>query len=271
MRQFHRIKQLNVLKDNLNSARAVCPYFSPDKPFHNFRASRSGDRRILWSPQTSFDGFCSSRNVKGFVGLLSLLIYFFLTNPFEVIGTLSKVSRWCQRNGSSLPPLKPRWIFTKNEEGKNPIWLLIPLLVYLHSRSRPWENGVHFSPSFFFSFWLKWPGGILLFSSLPVYARARMIVILLPLRDLRPPGRSRRWTTSRRWRTLGWRRCRSGTGKCACSDDLWRRQCRCERPDTGPRGRRNNLENVRIKSPNELVEIGVKTKTFSPSPSDFIT
>ena len=29
----------------------------PDEPFHNFRASRSGDRRILFSSGTPCDGF----------------------------------------------------------------------------------------------------------------------------------------------------------------------------------------------------------------------
>ena len=41
----------------------------PDEPFHNFIASRSGDRRILCSSRTSHDGFWSSKNVKRFVGL----------------------------------------------------------------------------------------------------------------------------------------------------------------------------------------------------------
>ena len=38
-------------------------------PFHNFRASRSGDRRILCCLRTSWDGFWSSGVVKGSVGL----------------------------------------------------------------------------------------------------------------------------------------------------------------------------------------------------------
>ena len=42
----------------------------PDKHFPNFRASRSGDRRILFSSGTSFHGFWSSRIVKEFVGWL---------------------------------------------------------------------------------------------------------------------------------------------------------------------------------------------------------
>ena len=39
--------------------------FQPDRPFHNFRASRSGDRWILCR---SGDGFWSSKIVKGTVG-----------------------------------------------------------------------------------------------------------------------------------------------------------------------------------------------------------
>ena len=38
-----------------------------DEPFHNFRASRSGDGRILCNSETSRDGF-SSKIVKYFVG-----------------------------------------------------------------------------------------------------------------------------------------------------------------------------------------------------------
>ena len=38
------------------------------RPFHNFRASRSGNRRILLTSRTSFDGFRSSKIVKGSVG-----------------------------------------------------------------------------------------------------------------------------------------------------------------------------------------------------------
>ena len=40
----------------------------PDEPFHNFRASRSGDWPILCSSETSWDGFWSFKNVKVFVG-----------------------------------------------------------------------------------------------------------------------------------------------------------------------------------------------------------
>ena len=41
---------------------------SPDEPFPNFRASRSGDRRTLCSSGSSCDGFWSYKIVKGFVG-----------------------------------------------------------------------------------------------------------------------------------------------------------------------------------------------------------
>ena len=40
----------------------------PDKPFLNFRASRSGDRRILCSSGKSCDGIRSSKIVTGSVG-----------------------------------------------------------------------------------------------------------------------------------------------------------------------------------------------------------
>ena len=40
----------------------------PDEPFHNFRASRSGDQRVLCTSRTSCYGFWSSKIVKGFVG-----------------------------------------------------------------------------------------------------------------------------------------------------------------------------------------------------------
>ena len=42
----------------------------PDEPFHNSRASKSGDRRISFSSGMSFDGFWSSSILKGFVGRL---------------------------------------------------------------------------------------------------------------------------------------------------------------------------------------------------------
>ena len=41
----------------------------PDRLFHNFRASRSGNRRILCSSETSIDGFLDYNIVKGSVGL----------------------------------------------------------------------------------------------------------------------------------------------------------------------------------------------------------
>ena len=40
----------------------------PYEPFHIFRASRSGDRRILYRSETSHDRFVSSKTVKGLVG-----------------------------------------------------------------------------------------------------------------------------------------------------------------------------------------------------------
>ena len=45
-------------------------YWFPDELFHNFRASRSGDRRVLCYSGTSCDGFWSSEIVKGFVGFV---------------------------------------------------------------------------------------------------------------------------------------------------------------------------------------------------------
>ena len=41
----------------------------PEEHIHNFRASRSGDRRMLCSSETSCDWFWSSKIVKRFVGL----------------------------------------------------------------------------------------------------------------------------------------------------------------------------------------------------------
>ena len=40
----------------------------PDEPFHNFRASKSGDRLLLCSSGPSSDGFWGSKVVKGSVG-----------------------------------------------------------------------------------------------------------------------------------------------------------------------------------------------------------
>ena len=46
-------------------------YRSPDRPFHNFRASRSGDLGIFSSSETSCDEFLSFKLVKRSVGLFS--------------------------------------------------------------------------------------------------------------------------------------------------------------------------------------------------------
>ena len=48
---------------------AACPNI-PDRPFHNFRSPRSGDRRISSSSGMSCDGIWSFKVVKGSVGLL---------------------------------------------------------------------------------------------------------------------------------------------------------------------------------------------------------
>ena len=50
------------------------PY--PDEPFHNLRVWRSGDRRNLCSSGTSYDGFKSSKIVKGFVGISPKSLFF---------------------------------------------------------------------------------------------------------------------------------------------------------------------------------------------------
>ena len=42
-----------------------------DRPFHNSKASRSGDRRIVWNSGTSRDGFRSMEVVKGSVGFIT--------------------------------------------------------------------------------------------------------------------------------------------------------------------------------------------------------
>ena len=47
--------------------------FAPDRPFHNFIASRLGDRRILFSIRTSCDGFWSPKIVKRSVGYFNFL------------------------------------------------------------------------------------------------------------------------------------------------------------------------------------------------------
>ena len=43
-------------------------WLAPDEPFHNFKALKSVDRRILFSSGTSCDGFLSSKIGKGLVG-----------------------------------------------------------------------------------------------------------------------------------------------------------------------------------------------------------
>ena len=48
---------------------------SPDRPFHNFRALRSGDRQILCSSRRPYDGFKSSKIVKGSVGQNICLLF----------------------------------------------------------------------------------------------------------------------------------------------------------------------------------------------------
>ena len=58
-------------KDNMVGAKNILIFWTlshPDRPFRNFRASKSVDRRKLCSSLTSCDGFWSSRIVKGLVG-----------------------------------------------------------------------------------------------------------------------------------------------------------------------------------------------------------
>ena len=43
-------------------------FLSPDRPFHNFWASLSGDGQILCSSETSIDGFWGYKIVEGSVG-----------------------------------------------------------------------------------------------------------------------------------------------------------------------------------------------------------
>ena len=69
----------------------------PGEPFHNFRASRPGDRPILCSSGTSCDGFWSSKIVKGFVGYRNFRIGQQLNVTFVRNVTLKSL-------GDSLPP-----------------------------------------------------------------------------------------------------------------------------------------------------------------------
>ena len=64
----------------------------PDRPFHNFRASGSGDRRIISSSLTSFGGFWSSEVVKRSVGFLQDSLQTFL-QLFFISGLCVRTSK----------------------------------------------------------------------------------------------------------------------------------------------------------------------------------
>ena len=71
--QYIKFGKITLWKVGSGIGRADSNFFfgsqpATDEPFHNFRASRSGDRRFLCSWGTSYDGFLSSEIVKGFVG-----------------------------------------------------------------------------------------------------------------------------------------------------------------------------------------------------------
>ena len=59
--------------------------------------------------------------------------------------------------------------------------------------------------------------------------------------DCCPPVNSRRWTTSRRWSIVGWRRFHWGRGSCTWQVRLDHRPRRCGTPGTVPQGRRSSL------------------------------
>ena len=59
----HHVLKLNFIIFSLCKCQLLL-----DRPFHNFRASRSGDWRILWSSGTSCGGFWISKVVKVSVG-----------------------------------------------------------------------------------------------------------------------------------------------------------------------------------------------------------
>ena len=64
----------------------VGPFCVPvylDKPFPNFKASKSVDRRTLCSSGTSCDGFYSSKIVKGLVGTGKLIFMGFTQKPLN--------------------------------------------------------------------------------------------------------------------------------------------------------------------------------------------
>ena len=65
---FHTHHKRDMESTQTFSRKTVLPFCFPDRPFHHFRASRSGDPRILSISETSFDGFWSSKVVKGSVG-----------------------------------------------------------------------------------------------------------------------------------------------------------------------------------------------------------
>ena len=60
--------------------------------------------------------------------------------------------------------------------------------------------------------------------------------------DYCPPVNSRRWTTSRRWSIVGWRRFHWGRGSCTWQVRLDHRPRRCGTPGTVPQGRRSSLQ-----------------------------
>ena len=83
--------------------------YAPDRPFHNFRAPRSGDRRILCSSGESCDGFLSTEVAKKSVGYLDCILlrsrigekpFHFFFYPYTIVAPFLADSRqsWSGRN-----------------------------------------------------------------------------------------------------------------------------------------------------------------------------
>ena len=69
-------------KRKKNKQKKMWPFY-PDPPFHNFRASRSGDQRILGRSKTSCDGFWSFQSYQRVGRNLPLLAWFILPSFFR--------------------------------------------------------------------------------------------------------------------------------------------------------------------------------------------
>ena len=81
--------------------KTIIPWF-PDRPFHDYRASTSGDWRILCSSGEPCGEFWSSEVVKGSVRLYCFILIFYMHT--KKLFSLDFPSRFLRVHGCLVPP-----------------------------------------------------------------------------------------------------------------------------------------------------------------------